>query len=84
MNVLITGAAGGLGRSLAIECARRGYALFLTDINAIGLERIQAGLTRQFSVSVTGIACDLTDEHSVDAMMAFIDEHNIRFDMLLN
>ncbi len=84
MNVLITGAAGGLGRSLANECARRGYDLFLTDINAKGLERIRAGITRQFGVGVTVAACDLTDGNSVDGMMAAIDEKNIRFDMLLN
>ena len=28
MNVMITGAAGGLGRELANECASRGYNLF--------------------------------------------------------
>ena len=28
MNVMITGAAGGLGRAMAVECARRGYTLF--------------------------------------------------------
>lgn len=37
MRVLITGAAGGLGRALAVECARRGYRLFLTDRNAQAL-----------------------------------------------
>jgi short-subunit dehydrogenase len=31
MNVMITGAAGGLGRALANECGRRGYNLFLTS-----------------------------------------------------
>ena len=52
MNVMITGAAGGLGRTLANECARRGWDLFLTDINAEGLKQIQAGITRQFGVTV--------------------------------
>ncbi|NCC69361.1 MAG: SDR family NAD(P)-dependent oxidoreductase, partial [Clostridia bacterium] len=37
MNVMITGAAGGLGRALAVECGRRGYNIFLTDINESGL-----------------------------------------------
>lgn len=39
MRVLITGAAGGLGRALAVECARRGYGLFLTDQNAHALSQ---------------------------------------------
>lgn len=84
MNVMITGAAGGLGRALAGECARRGYELFLTDINAGGLERIRDGLKRRFDTVVRVRACDLTDERDVDAMLAETDAANIRFDMLLN
>lgn len=38
MNVLITGAAGGLGRALGIECGHRGWNLFLTDMNGEGLK----------------------------------------------
>lgn len=84
MNVMITGAAGGLGRALANECGRRGYNLFLTDINADGLRRIQCGLERQFGVTVATKACDLTDPGSVDEMLEVIDRHNIRFDLLVN
>ena len=84
MNVFITGAAGGLGRTLANECARRGYDLFLTDINADGLERIRDGLSRRFGVKVTVKACDLTSGQSVDEMMQTPDAQGMRFDMLLN
>lgn len=84
MNVLITGAAGGLGRALANECGRRGWNLFLTDVNEEGLKNIQRGLERQFGVTVTTAACDLTSSEAVDKMMAVIDRNNIRFDMLLN
>ena len=84
MTVFITGAAGGLGRTLANECARRGYDLFLTDINAGGLERIRDGLTRRFGVSVTVKAGDLTSEQSVDGILQTIDALGMRFDMLLN
>lgn len=84
MNVMITGASGGLGRALANECGRRGYNLFLTDIDANGLRSVKCGLERQFGVTTTAQACDLTDPDSVDKMLAVIDEHGIRFDMLLN
>ncbi|HPJ02803.1 MAG TPA: SDR family NAD(P)-dependent oxidoreductase [Candidatus Limiplasma sp.] len=84
MNVFITGAAGGLGRTLANECARRGYDLFLTDINADGLNHIKEGLTRRFGVNVAVHACDMTSEQGVNEMMAMIDARNMRFDMLLN
>ncbi|MEA4889000.1 MAG: SDR family NAD(P)-dependent oxidoreductase [Clostridiaceae bacterium] len=84
MNVLITGAAGGLGRAFSSECGHRGYNLFLTDVNQDGLFCIQRGLERQFGITVTAKACDLTSAESVDEMLAVIDRHNIRFDMLLN
>ncbi len=84
MNVLITGAAGGLGRALAAECGRRGYNLFLTDVNEDGLHCIQRGLERQFGVTVTTQTCDLTNAESVDKMLEVIDRYNIRFDILLN
>ena len=84
MNVFITGASGGLGRALASECASRGYNLFLTDINESGLSSIRIGLERQYGVCVTTKACDLTEDESVDEMLALIDRYGIRFDMLLN
>lgn len=84
MNVMITGAAGGLGRALANECGSRGYNLFLTDLNEDGLRYIQRGLERQFGITVTTKACDLTSAESVDELLTSVDKHNIRFDMLLN
>mgnify|MGYP001408180041 CR=1 FL=1 len=84
INVLITGASGGLGRAFAVECGRRGYNLFLVDIDAEGLDALKRGLERRFGACVTTKACDLTDETGVDALIALFDRYNIRFDMLLN
>jgi len=84
MNVFITGASGGLGRALANECGKRGYNLFLVDINAEGLKSIQRGLERQFGITVTTASCDLTSDASVDTLLQTIDAYDIRFDMLLN
>ncbi len=84
MNVFITGASGGLGRALANECGRRGYNLFLNDINEQGLKSIQRGLERQFNITVSTAACDLTSDQSVDELTRKLDAYQIRFDMLLN
>ena len=56
----------------------------MTDINEDGLLCIKRGLERQFNVVVTTKACDLTNAESVDEMLAIIDKHEIRFDILLN
>jgi short-subunit dehydrogenase len=84
MNVLITGASGGLGRALACECARRGWRLFLTDLNANGLEALKCGLEREYGTTVVARACDLTNAEDVGEMLRLIDERGLRFDMLLN
>lgn len=84
MNIMITGASGGLGRAVSAECARRGYRLILTDINEQGLESLRRGLSLQFAADVTTIACDITSEDSVNALLERVDNEQIRFDMLLN
>ena len=38
--ILITGAGGGLGRALAIECARAGAGVILSGRNLVKLERV--------------------------------------------
>lgn len=37
-TILVTGAAGGIGRTTSIECAKMGATLVLTDINESGLQ----------------------------------------------
>lgn len=84
MITLITGAAGGLGRAMACECARRGYDLFLTDLSDKQLEGISIGISRRYGVNVYSQACDLTNPESVDTLFACLDSMGIKPDMLLN
>ena len=48
--VAITGAAGGLGKAFAVECASRGWDLFLTDLPGEPLETLAAGLRSTYGV----------------------------------
>jgi len=84
MTVLVTGASGGLGRAMAVECARRGFNLLLTDIADAPLLQIKQGIERQFGVTVITKACDLTNDEELKAFFAYIDDERIRLDMLLN
>jgi short-subunit dehydrogenase len=84
MMALVTGAAGGLGRAMACECARRGYSLFLTDISQAALASIKEGITRRYGVEVYIKACDLTVPASVDEMFEYMDFLGIVPRMLLN
>ncbi|HPJ76825.1 MAG TPA: SDR family NAD(P)-dependent oxidoreductase, partial [Clostridia bacterium] len=58
MNAVITGAAGGLGRAFAVECAKRGYNLILTDISKEGLKTLKDGLLRRYDINVIYFTCD--------------------------
>ena len=50
--VAITGAGGGLGKAFAVECASRGWDLFLTDLSPAPLEQLAASLHNAYSMYV--------------------------------
>jgi short-subunit dehydrogenase len=82
--VLITGAAGGLGKAFAAECAARGWRLLLTDTSAAVLAPLAAGLRRLYDADVVAIPCDLTDSVSRQALWSAIDARRMRLHMLVN
>ncbi len=82
--VLITGAAGGLGKAFAAECASRGWDLFLTDLPDAALEPLAAGVQRMYGIQVHYHSCDLTDPDSRDALWEHIGQQGLRFHTLLN
>lgn len=84
MNVIMTGASGGLGRALAVECARRGYKMILTDVDEEGLRLIKRGIEREFDATVITRVCDLTQGKSVDQMLEWMEQQALYVDMLLN
>ncbi len=59
--ICITGATGGLGKAFAVECASRGWNVFLTDLRHDLLETLAGGLRHAYGVQVRGLACDLAD-----------------------
>ena len=59
--IMITGATGGLGKAFAVECASRGWNVFLTDLRDGSLETLANGLRRTYGVNVEQHACDLAD-----------------------
>jgi short-subunit dehydrogenase len=66
----ITGAASGMGRTLAVELARRGCHLSLSDVNEAGLSET-AQMARQHGVKVTTTRLDVANR---DAVFAWADQ----------
>ncbi|MGE9292475.1 MAG: SDR family oxidoreductase [Puniceicoccales bacterium] len=61
-RALITGAAGGLGRTMADSLAELGADLILVDLDDRALQQLAEDLTERHSITATSLACDL--EHS--------------------
>jgi short-subunit dehydrogenase len=81
--VVITGAAGGIGRALALAFAREGCALALVDIDAPGLEdarRAATALGARVSIHTADVAYRRMLERVRDEVLA----HHGRVDVLVN
>jgi hypothetical protein len=82
--VLITGAAGGLGKAFAAECAARGWDLFLTDTVESSLAILAEGLLRLHNVDVQYSACNLTDPAARGSLWETIGGRNLQIHALIN
>lgn len=73
-RILITGAAGGMGREIAIEAARQGARqVGIVDVNIDGLRETE-GMVQAEGGDVCVIQADLRDAASVEAMVqTFVD-----------
>jgi len=65
-RALVTGAAGGLGREIALQLAARGCAVAMCDIDAQGLADTEQLLSTQ-GAEIERIVCDLTVEGAPQA-----------------
>lgn len=71
-TILITGAAGGIGRATAVECARLGAALILTDINEDGIKETLGQLENQAAHRY--VIANLTIDEEIDKLVGEIDK----------
>jgi NAD(P)-dependent dehydrogenase (short-subunit alcohol dehydrogenase family) len=83
--VAITGAASGMGRSLALECARRGSDLALVDVDLPGVEETAARVRAARSgVRVDVIRLDVADRDAIYAWAARVEDKLGGADVIVN
>ena len=66
-TVLVTGAASGIGRATAIQCAEMGAKVILVDLNEAGLQETQKQIVRE---DTEYRALDLTDLDKLTEMVS--------------
>ena len=72
-TAVVTGAASGIGRSLARQCAAEGMKLVLADIDESGMDDLMRELRDQ-GTSVEKCITDVRDFDSVERLVAFSRE----------
>ncbi|NIF12953.1 SDR family NAD(P)-dependent oxidoreductase, partial [Burkholderia sp. Ax-1735] len=79
----ITGAGSGMGRSLAVELARRGCEVALADVNDVGLAGTAAACA-QHGVRVSTRRLDVADRDAVFAWADFVRAEHGKVNLVFN
>ena len=82
-TAVVTGAASGIGRAIAVSLSRRGCHLALADLDAPGLEQT-AVLARREALRVTCHALDVADRRAVAAFPDRVRAGHPGVDLLVN
>lgn len=81
---LITGASEGLGKSLAIECAKRGMNLLLVALPDNNLKKLANYLMQYYAVDVKYFEMDLSIEENCYQLFYQVQSGRLRLNMLIN
>ena len=77
-NILITGAAQGIGKGIAQACLNQGANVYLLDINEEALNATVLELRSIYTTNIEAFACELTDDKSFkNALYKGIDHFEV-------
>jgi short-subunit dehydrogenase len=82
-TALVTGAASGIGRALAVRLAREGANLYLLDIDEPGLA-VTISAVRNVGVQVVGRHCDVSQSAQISRAVAHVLDRFGGVDILVN
>lgn len=83
-RVLVTGAASGIGRAVALKLAGEGAVLYLTDVNADGLADTVAAARAAGAEVAEHRALDISDYDAVADFAANIHTRDPAMDVVMN
>ncbi len=83
--VVVTAAAGtGIGSAMARRCLEEGAQVVISDAHRRRLGEAHEGLAADFGERVHSLACDVTSQEEVDALIAGAVSHFGRLDVMVN
>jgi short-subunit dehydrogenase len=82
-TALVTGAASGIGRAIALKLADEGARLYLLDVDALGMSKVVAEARRR-GVEATGRHCDLSQPQQITAAVHHLLDRLGGVDILVN
>lgn len=82
-TALITGAASGMGKAMAIQFAGEGAAVMVSDVNEADLQVLVLQL-KTSGAQVTGKACNMAHENDVKQLIESTVSHYGTLDILVN
>ena len=84
-TVLITGAAQGIGKAIALELAEQGFNIIINYLNskdkALELENL---IKEEYQSEALAVRADVSKENEVDLMFSLIEEKFGGVDILIN
>jgi 3-hydroxybutyrate dehydrogenase len=83
-TAIVTGAAQGIGAAVAIALASEGANVVVSDINEEGLRPVIDTINSLGAGSCLALACDVSDERQVEAMLQRTVEQFGQLDVLVN
>ena len=83
-SCLVTGAAGGIGRATAIEAARRGAKLVITDIQPDALEATAEAIRSRGDTVLYVAPVDLTNRDAVQSFARDVHDRHGSVDVVMN
>lgn len=81
---LVTGASGGIGKALALECAADGHDVVLVARNAAELRELASLIESRHRVRATTIPADLASPETSPAILEQLRSLGINVDILIN
>src|SRR2546421_7551326 len=73
-TIVVTGGGSGIGRAVALLCAKRGDNIAVPDINSEQATITAEQAASKGANSVLGVECDVADENQVAEAFARISE----------